>query len=98
VRKRLAGVYGLNVFNGIASSSYFLNSLAQSLSKLNIVGVLDHFFAFSQPDVRFLPIAPETFGAAAAAELSVKICRANVIHLYFKNSLYRFLDFRLGGI
>jgi hypothetical protein len=98
VRKRLAGVYGLNVFNGIASSCLFQNASDQKISELNIIRVLDHFFAFSQPHVRFLPIAAETLGASTAAKLPMKIRRANVIHFHFKNSLYRFLDFRLGGV
>src|ERR1700675_5003646 len=39
-----------------------------NISKLNILGVLDHLFAFLQPHVRFLPIAAETFGASPPAE------------------------------
>src|SRR5580658_5995985 len=67
-------------------------------SKLNILGVLDHLFAFFQPHVRFLPIAAETLSAPPPAELAVKYCRAHVIHLHLKNALHRFLDFRLGCV
>src|ERR1700675_2249080 len=66
--------------------------------ELNFVGVLDHFFAFSQPHVRFLPVASKPFSASAAPELPMKICSANVVHLHFKNPLYCFLDFRVGGV
>src|ERR1700693_461755 len=98
VRKRLAGVYGLNVFNGIASSCLLQSASDQKVSELNVVRVLDHFFAFRQPHVRFLPIAAESLGAATAAELPMKICRADVIHFHFKNALHCFLDFGLSGV
>src|SRR5580704_12317397 len=66
--------------------------------KLNVVGVLDHFFAFSQPHVRFLPIASESFSAPAPPELPMKICRANVVHFHLENPLHRFLDFSFRGV
>src|SRR5271154_5623925 len=66
--------------------------------KLNVLGVLDHFFAFFQPHIRLLPIAAETLGASPAAELAVKNCRAHVVHFHLEYALHRFLDFRLGRV
>src|SRR5215831_9157567 len=84
VKKRRAGVYGLNVFSAIFASY-----------RLQILRVLDHFFAFGEPDVSLLPVGPKAFGTAAATQLAVVDRRANVIDLHFKNPLYRFLDFSL---
>src|SRR6202167_766402 len=68
------------------------------ISKLNILGVLDHLFAFLQPHIRLLPIAAETFRASPSAELAVENRRAHVIHFHLENTLHRFLDFRLGRV
>src|SRR5208282_5410212 len=111
VRKRRDGVYGLNVFIAIVASYRFpSNSIARSLAlacrrlrshsklvieKLNVLGVLDHLFAFFQPHVRLLPIAAETLSASPPAELAVKNCRAHVIHFHLENALHRFLDLGL---
>src|SRR5580693_8632016 len=68
------------------------------IQKLNVLGVLDHLFAFFQPHVRFLPIAAETLSASPPAELAVKNCRAHVIYLHLENALHCFLDFGLGRV
>src|SRR5580700_6020427 len=113
VRKRRDGVYGLNVFIAIVASYRFPSNCVASCvpvplflpaahfgptSKLNILGVLDHLFAFFQPHVRFLPIAAETLSASPPAELAVKNCRAHVIYLHLENALHCFLDFGLGRV
>src|SRR5580698_9038867 len=67
-------------------------------SKLNILGVLDHLFAFLQPHIRLLPIAAETLSASPPAELAVKNRRAHVIYFHLENALHRFLDFGLGRV
>src|SRR5271163_1918326 len=69
-----------------------------NIAKLNVLGVLDHLFAFFQPHIRLLPIAAETFRASPPAKLAVKNCRAHVIHLYLKNALHGFLNLRLGRV
>src|SRR5580698_2596870 len=68
------------------------------IQKLNVLGVLDHLFAFFQSHVRLLPIAAETLSASPPAELAVKNRRAHVIYLHLENALHRFLDFRLGRV
>src|ERR1700676_941832 len=69
-----------------------------TLSKLQVLRVLDHFFAGSQLHIRFLPVAPETFGTPAAAKFSVINRGTHAVYLHFKNSLDRFLDFRFRGV
>src|SRR5271163_3574630 len=76
----------------------FWSAQIQSLQKLNVLGVLDHLFAFFQPHVRLLPIAAETLSASPPAELAVKNCRAHVIHFHLENALHRFLDLGLGSV
>src|SRR5271170_6631502 len=66
--------------------------------KLNVLGVLDHLFAFFQPHIRLLPIAAETLGASPPAELAVKNCRAHVVHFHLEHALHRFLDLCLGRV
>src|SRR5580704_10131210 len=73
-------------------------SVARGFAELNILRVLDHLFAFRQPDVRFLPVAAKTLGASPAAKLAVKNRGAHVIHFHFENALHGFLDFRFGGV
>src|SRR5271154_2956587 len=65
VRKRRDGVYGLYVLSAIIDCLllYLRDPLRPSTPQLQILGVLDHLFAFGQPDVSFLPIAPMSFGA-----------------------------------
>src|ERR1700691_4018307 len=74
------------------------NIAKRNISKLNVLGVLDHLFAFFQPHIRLLPIAAETLSASPPAELAVKNRRAHVIYLHLENALHRFLDFRLGRV
>src|SRR5271170_8273879 len=76
----------------------FWSAQIQSLQKLNVLGVLDHLFAFFQPHVRFLPVAPESLSASPPAELAVKNCRAHVIHFHLEHALHCFLDLRLGRV
>src|SRR5579862_2528315 len=98
VRKRREGVYGLYVLSAIIDCLllYLRESrFAPVYAALQILGVLDHLFAFRQPDVGFLPVAPVTFGAASAAKLAVKIRRAHVVHFHFENALDRFFDLSL---
>src|SRR5580692_2767595 len=91
VRKRLDGVYGLNVFSAIVASNlipFFLPVLvavaSRSFPGLNVLGVLDHLFAFRQSDVRFLPVAAKTFGASTATKLAVKNRGAHVVHFHLE--------------
>src|SRR5580704_7502379 len=71
VRKRRAGVYGLNVFSAIHASSLPKASLRKPL-KLQILRVFDHLFAGRQFHVGLFPVATKTFGASPAAEFAVK--------------------------
>src|SRR5882762_6394111 len=102
VTKRRDAVYGLKLFNAITFSFPLarpaggrLRARGRSLG-LKIIRVLDHLLAGRQLYVSLLPIAPETFRAAAAAKLSVKNTRADTGNFYFENLLDRFLDLRLG--
>src|SRR5499433_1769017 len=74
VMNRLDAVYGLKLFSPIAAScllKLFLTAfLFLASPELQVVRVLDHFFAFGELDVRFLPIAPIAFILAAAAHLA----------------------------
>src|SRR5580658_1570704 len=69
-----------------------------NILKLNVLGVLDHLFAFFQPHIRLFPITPKTLSASPPAELAVKNCCAHVIHFHLENALHRFLDLRLGSV
>src|SRR5271163_4177030 len=82
----------------ILPAANFWSAQIQSLQKLNVLGVLDHLFAFFQPHVRFLPVAPESLSASPPAELAVKNCRAHVIHFHLEHALHCFLDLRLGRV
>src|SRR6201987_2010201 len=101
VRKRREGVYGLNVLSAIIDCLLLYSresGLAPVYAALQILGVLDHLFAFRQPDICFLPFAPVSFGAASAAKLAMKIRRAHVVHFHFENALHRFFDFSLRRV
>src|SRR6185312_522636 len=106
VTKRRDAVYGLKLFRPITflfspdlpPKSRDQTSVAGSRTfLLQRVRVLDHFFAFRQLDVGFIPIAPVALSASTAAKLAVINRGANTVHLYFKNLLHRFFDLRLGG-
>src|SRR5712692_6396053 len=106
VMKRRDAVYGLKLFSAIV----VLLSVARPAgprqdasespprrnSGLQVLRVLDHLLAGRQLDVRLLPVPPVSFRAAAAAELSVKDCRAHSGHLHLENLLHRFFDLCLG--
>src|SRR5216684_7282360 len=97
VMNRRDAVYGLKLFSPIAAS-YLLNAFSSPIVPvLQILRVLDHFFAFSQLHVRFLPVAPVAFVLAAAAHLPHKIRCADARHLHLENLLHGFLDLRLCG-
>src|SRR5882762_5683113 len=102
VMNRLDAVYGLKLFSPIAASyllKLFLYRFAFSLiPELQVVRVLDHFFAFGQLDVRFLPIAPVTFVLATAAHLAGEIRGANTRDFHLENLLHGFLDLRFRGL
>src|ERR1700692_2587334 len=63
---------------------------------LQILGVLDHLFAFGKLHISFLPVAAVAFVLSAAAHLAVKIGGAHVRDFHAENLLHRFLDLRLG--
>src|ERR1700757_1513213 len=97
VINRRDAVYGLKLFSPIAAS-YLLTAVSLSLESvpvLQILRVLDHFFAFRQLHIRLLPIPPVAFVLAAAAHLADKIRRADSGDLHLENLLYSFLDLRL---
>src|SRR5690349_12511235 len=97
VINRRDAVYGLKLFSPIAAS-YLLKSFSLARGPvLQVLRVLDHFFAFGELYVSFLPVAPVAFVLAAAAHLAVKIRGAHVVHFHLENLLNRFLDFRLRG-
>src|SRR5215469_1392044 len=66
--------------------------------QLQILGVLDHFFAFRQPHVGFLPITPVPFCTPPAPKLSMKVCSSHVVHFHFENALHGFFDLGLRSI
>src|SRR5438132_13290304 len=51
---------------------------------LQVLRVLDHFFAFGEFHVSLLPIAPVSFVLAAAAHLADKIRGADPSHLHLE--------------
>src|ERR1700676_2911241 len=105
VMNRRDAVYGLKLLSPI-SASYLLNLSATAAAKLysskllrlQILRVLDHFFAFGQFYVSLLPVAAEAHVLSPAAHLAVKNCGAHIGHFHFEDLLHRFLDLRLGRL
>src|SRR5260370_10490976 len=69
--------------------------LSPTVPALQVLCVFDHFLAFGEFHVRFLPIAPVAFVLATAAHLADKICRADARDFHLENLLHCFLDLRL---
>src|SRR5437016_2363454 len=97
VMNRRDAVYGLKLFSPIAASYLPKSFLFARGPVLQVLRVLDHFFAFGELHVRFLPVAPVAFVLATAAHLADKVGRAHVVYFYLEDLLHSFLDFRLRG-
>src|SRR5215472_7178130 len=69
VKNRREGVYGLKFFSAILDYLLLLKRRLLLRVGLQILGVLDHLFAFRQPHVGFLPITPVSFGTSPAPKL-----------------------------
>src|ERR1700733_1026964 len=65
-------------------------------TRLQVLRVLDHLFAFGEFHVGLLPILAIAHALSATTHLADKIRRANVADLDFKNLLHRFFDFGLA--
>src|SRR6266571_1103821 len=94
VMNRRDAVYGLKLFSAIAAS-YLPNLFPGPV--LQVLRVLDHFFAFGQLHISLFPVAPVAFVLAAPAHFADEIRRAHVVHLDLENLLHGFLDFRFRG-
>src|SRR5215472_13360747 len=97
VINRRDAVYGLKLFSPIAASCHPKSFFARG-PVLQVLRVLDHFFAFGELYVSLLPVAPVAFVLATAAHLAVKIRRAHVVDFHLENLLHGFLDLRFGGL
>src|SRR5438874_2421503 len=65
---RRDAVYGLKLFSPIAASYLPKSFLFARGPVLQVLRVLDHFFAFGELHVRFLPVAPVAFVLARSEE------------------------------
>src|SRR5215469_1831847 len=99
VRYRSVCVVGRYVLIGIISSSRRgAASYVSTISRLQILRVLRHLLAATQPHVRLLPIRAVA-GELSPSPLFARIGRrAYRMHFHLENRLHRFLDFRLGRL